>query len=165
MKKNAHEQGFRRGFTLGLAVLLAVPGLSALAAEKKKKSQAQAPPQEELAWPLPPSPPRIRWVTQIAKFSDLQERKKKKRSWFGRIAGVKEVEEREMSLSRPYGIAVDSRSPNRSSSSKHMERCAVTYPQVSSNCRSGSSASSGQRPEYLCRTHWRNAQNSPCPRR
>lgn len=70
---------------------------------------AQAPAAaQDLVWPPPPDPPRMRWLSEFRKFSDI-ETKKKKRSWFERMAGAPEAEERSPQLISPYGIAVDSR--------------------------------------------------------
>ncbi len=92
----------------GLSLLL-VPALSAQPREKaKKQPQRVVAPKQELAWPLPPAPPKIRWVDQITRFSEVIRGKEKKRSWIDRIAGVQAPEEAELRLRRPYGIAVDS---------------------------------------------------------
>lgn len=89
-----------------LVVLLAVP----CASEEKAKARSPAGGDEEheLVWPLPPSPPRVRWLGQITDLTALKGKKKKKRSWIERIAGVRPPEEQEARLLRPYGIAVDS---------------------------------------------------------
>ncbi|MFQ5663304.1 MAG: 6-bladed beta-propeller [Terriglobia bacterium] len=89
-----------------LLVLLAVP----LPAERAgNESPGSAQDNQELVWPLPPEPPRVRWIGQIRDLNDVKQKKKKKRSWIDRIAGVRTRDEREPRLVRPYGITVDSR--------------------------------------------------------
>jgi len=81
------------------------------AANKAKKQLVKASantPAQPLAWPLPPEPPRIRWLDQFSKFDDVQQKKKKKRSWVEKLAGVSQEKEQDRSLTSPYGIAVDS---------------------------------------------------------
>ncbi|MFQ5695753.1 MAG: 6-bladed beta-propeller [Terriglobia bacterium] len=90
-----------------LALLVAVVVLPSRSADEPTTSAAAA--ANELVWPVPPAQPRVQWIGQITKASDVVKRKKKKRSWFDRLAGVKESEEHEIRLLRPYGIAVDSR--------------------------------------------------------
>ncbi|MFQ5776732.1 MAG: 6-bladed beta-propeller [Terriglobia bacterium] len=90
-----------------LCLLLAAPSRPAQKAQRPSRSEAQA--EQELVWPLPPAPPRVRWLGQITKVSDIVKKKKKKRSWIDRLAGVQEPKEHEVRLLRPYGIAVDSR--------------------------------------------------------
>ncbi len=69
---------------------------------------AQSPNNAQaLVWPSPPDPPRIRWLQQFRKFSDV-EKTKTKRSWFERVAGAPEKDEQSPQLRSPYGIAVDS---------------------------------------------------------
>jgi sugar lactone lactonase YvrE len=94
--------------------LLTVVATPLRPADKAKKQIATASatttPAQPLVWPPPPDPPRIRWVSQFSKFSDVQPKKaKKKKGWFERLAGVQEEKEADPELLAPYGIAVDSR--------------------------------------------------------
>ncbi len=90
------------------AVLVAVIALSgSLTGFAQKKGLAMPQPAQELVWPLPPDPPRIRWVSQFSSAEEV-EQKKKKRSWFERVAGAKEESEKPRRLAVPYGIAADS---------------------------------------------------------
>ena len=90
------------------AVLVAAVALSgSLTGFAQKKAQVQPQPGQELVWPLPPDTPRVRWVSQFSSAEEV-EQKKKKRSWFERVAGAKEESERPRRLAVPYGIAVDS---------------------------------------------------------
>lgn len=75
------------------------------AGKKADKKKVRA----ELVWPLPPDAPRIRWVDAFARFEDIEGKKKKKRSWFERLAGVSEEEEKYRGLTSPFGIVTDSR--------------------------------------------------------
>ena len=97
-----------RGASWSCAVLVAAVSVGgALTGFAPKNGQAQAQPAQELVWPLPPDPPRIRWVSQFSSVEEV-EQKKKKRSWFERVAGAKEESEKPRRLAVPYGIAVDS---------------------------------------------------------
>ena len=100
----------RRLAALAAVLLLAV--LAAPAESKKKpnkQEQSSAVVTEELVWPLPPAPPRVRWLSQITDLNEVRGKKKKKRRWFDRIAGVLPPAETEIRMQRAYGIAVDSR--------------------------------------------------------
>lgn len=90
-----------------LLLALAVP--SRPADKAKKPPQTAAAVTQELVWPLPPAPPRVRWLGQITDLNEVRGKTKKKPSWMDRIAGVKPPDEPDMRLLRPYGIAVDSR--------------------------------------------------------
>lgn len=90
------------------AVLVAAVAVSgSLTGFAQKNGPAQPLPGPELVWPLPPDPPRIRWVSQFSSAEEV-EQKKKKRSWFERVAGTKEEREKPRRLAVPYGIAVNS---------------------------------------------------------
>lgn len=91
---------------LGLLLLLSCLVLVPQIQSQSRKTKAAA--EEGLVWPLPPAPPRIRWVGQIADFNDVRGKAQKKRSWIDRLAGDKSVDEPVVRLQRPYGIAVDS---------------------------------------------------------
>ncbi len=94
------------------ALLVAAAATLSEAAEKSSKLVAAhaAGASRPLVWPLPPSPPRIRWVQQISEFRDVTQKKKKKKGWFARVAGAADEQEREITkLRAPYGITTDSR--------------------------------------------------------
>lgn len=78
-----------------------------------KKSGKHRPPADatprNLVWPLPPEPPRVRWLGEIRNLDEVKGKTKKKRSWFARVAGARAPDEQPPRLFRPYGIAVDSR--------------------------------------------------------
>lgn len=101
-------QKSRKKLRVGLLLLL-MGGLASWAGEAQtKKTVPPSVTTEELVWPLPPATPRVRWVAQIADFSDVRGRVQKKRSWVDRIAGDRRLDEPVVRLQRPYGIAVDS---------------------------------------------------------
>ena len=91
---------------LMMMVALAIPSKGAN--KTKKLSPAAGQPTGELVWPLPPDLPRVRWLGEFSKFKDVEPPKKEKKSWFEKMAGVKEKKEENKGLTSPYGIAVDS---------------------------------------------------------
>ncbi|MEQ1883680.1 MAG: 6-bladed beta-propeller [Bryobacteraceae bacterium] len=98
----------KRRFLVLLHSLIFLFLSTAAAADKAppKKPANAAPKPSELIWPLPPDPPRVRWVTE---YSDLAKIGKpvKKASWLEKVSGAKTADEKE-ELHRPYGIATDS---------------------------------------------------------
>jgi DNA-binding beta-propeller fold protein YncE len=65
------------------------------------------PTPQELIWPLPPDPPRIKW---LAEYRDLAKIKNpvKKSGWMEKVTGTKTADEK-IELQKPYGVATDSR--------------------------------------------------------
>ena len=94
---------FRTGFTTVATILVLTA--TTRAADKKSPKGEQQPSQ--LVWPLPPDPPRVRWVREYADLDQVKG-KSAKQSWADRVAGKKKSDERNR-LIRPYGIAVDSK--------------------------------------------------------
>ena len=89
---------------LALGVLMTLP---LAGADKPPKGRPAAmPAKPDLVWPLPPSPPRIRWVDQFRGLDEFTE--KKKQSWMARVAGEKPAEDRNL-LRQPYGVTADQR--------------------------------------------------------
>lgn len=88
-----------------MASLLVFPVVSA---DKPRKQAKTATPPGELVWPLPPDPPRVRWLAQINDLDEVKG-KGKGRTWMERLAGPQGVYDVRAILQRPYGIAVDSR--------------------------------------------------------
>ena len=72
----------------------------------KKKPQVAAKPAE-LIWPLPPDPPRVRWVAEYLDMAKVGKAPKKP-SWLEKVSGAKTPDEKQ-DLRRPYGITTDSR--------------------------------------------------------
>jgi len=92
-----------------LCALLAGVQTRAGANKEAPKSGQASPRATELIWPLPPDPPRVRW---LAEYKDLAKVKKpgaKRRSWLDKVTGTKTLDERRMELRKPYGIATDSK--------------------------------------------------------
>jgi DNA-binding beta-propeller fold protein YncE len=108
MKETRKSEKGAAGFLAAALALLLLSGLPLWSAPEDKGGPDRAVATEALVWPSPPDPPRIRYVTQFSKASDVAERKKKKKKWFERLAGVKK-REGEQKIIQPYGIAVDSR--------------------------------------------------------
>jgi DNA-binding beta-propeller fold protein YncE len=90
----------RRITTIAFVAALTAVGLAptARAADKKKASGAEP----TLVWPLPPDPPRIRFVTAYHAVDDF---KKKKGGWKSMLLGG-DAEQRVDQLMKPYGVAV-----------------------------------------------------------
>lgn len=94
--------------------MLCVPlsGAETKATGKSKKDApkaAQTAPQpSELIWPLPPDPPRVRWLAEYADMAKVKSPVAKKSSWLEKITGTKTPEEK-LELRKPYGITTDSR--------------------------------------------------------
>jgi DNA-binding beta-propeller fold protein YncE len=100
-------------------------GAAALAQEDEGRRPAAAravaePPKpkvdpSKLVWPSPPDIARIKWLAQVSSQDDLvppAKKEKKKRSWMDRLAGISlpgEVEKKALALSKPFGVAADSK--------------------------------------------------------
>ena len=96
-----------------LLLAAAIPGVAQKAAPKKaapkKEAAAVAPPDaptEQLIWPLPPDPPRVRWVAQYADLAKIKKPNQRKPSLVEKLSGTKTPDER-MELLKPYGITTD----------------------------------------------------------
>ncbi len=75
---------------------------------RKPDAKAAAAAPSELVWPLPPDPPRIRW---LAGYSDLAKVKKpivRKAGFMEKLTGAKTQDEK-LELRKPYGVAADNR--------------------------------------------------------
>ena len=96
----------------GIVILCGVPCVadqkSAKKAAKGQTDTKAAQPSVELIWPLPPDPPRIRWVAQYKDMAQVKKPGPHKSSWYEKVTGAKTVEERQ-ELRKPYGITTDSR--------------------------------------------------------
>jgi len=73
-----------------------------------KQSKPQPTPVTDLFWPLPPDPPRIRWVAEYNDLAKVKNPAVKKSSWVDKVTGNKTPDER-MELRKPYGITTDAR--------------------------------------------------------
>ena len=94
------------------AVILCVPLCGAQTKTTGKKDAPKAAPAaprpSELIWPLPPDPPRVRWLAEYADMAKVKNPAAKKQSWLDKLTGTKTPEEK-LELRKPYGIATDSR--------------------------------------------------------
>jgi len=79
-------------------------------ASKKDVSNATQPatPPADLTWPLPPDPPRIRWVAQYMDLAKVKNPVIRKTGFLEKVAGTKTIEEK-LELRKPYGITTDKR--------------------------------------------------------
>jgi DNA-binding beta-propeller fold protein YncE len=76
---------------------------------KDAAQSAKAPKQSsELIWPLPPDPPRVRWLAEYRDMAKVKTPIAKKSRWLDKLTGTKTVEEK-LELRKPYGIATDSK--------------------------------------------------------
>jgi DNA-binding beta-propeller fold protein YncE len=76
----------------------------------KKNTLQTAPPASpsELIWPIPPDPPRVRWLAEYTDMAKVKNPAAQKRSWLEKVAGTKTPDEK-LALRKPYGVATDSR--------------------------------------------------------
>ncbi len=97
-------------------VILTASMLGALTAGDKKssdktkdasKAQNAAPPSNELTWPLPPDPPRVRWLAQYTDMTKVKAPVVKKASWVDKVTGTKTPDEK-FEIRKPYGVTADS---------------------------------------------------------
>ncbi len=86
-------------------VALAVSGAAQDA--RKKAKQPVPPPPTDLIWPLPPDPPRVKWLAQYSDMAKVKD-PTKKAGWLDKVTGTKTAEEK-MELRKPYGVTTDSK--------------------------------------------------------
>jgi hypothetical protein len=95
--------------TLGAADNKTTPADKKTAATAKKPATKDAPAAtnpQDLLWPLPPDPPRVRWVTQYTDMAKIRAQAVKKSSWVEKVTGTKTTDEK-FELRKPYGITTD----------------------------------------------------------
>ena len=90
---------------LVLAILLTAADNKDKKKDVSKPSPAVTQPAD-LVWPLPPDPPRIRWVAQYADMTKIKAPVARKSGWLERITGTKTQDEK-FELRKPYGITTD----------------------------------------------------------
>jgi DNA-binding beta-propeller fold protein YncE len=100
---------------LRFAVGILVCSVALSAADKptagKKGSAKEAPPANgpsALIWPLPPDPPRVRWVAEYMDMAKVKQPAARKSGWLEKLSGTRTVEEK-LELRKPYGVTVDKR--------------------------------------------------------
>ena len=101
------------GLTLALILGSASPAADTKGANNKASSKGTQPAAgavktEDLIWPLPPDPPRIKWVAAYSDMAKVRNPVVKKANWMDKVTGTKAPDER-MELRKPYGITTDSR--------------------------------------------------------
>jgi DNA-binding beta-propeller fold protein YncE len=101
----------RSVFWILLALALSVPSIEAqkkTAAKKGSVNPVPPSPPSDLIWPLPPDPPRVRWLWEYTDLAKLNSSAVKKHGWLEKVTGTKTPEER-LELRKPYGITTDSK--------------------------------------------------------
>jgi sugar lactone lactonase YvrE len=94
---------FRGSIYKGILALLILGSVNHSAAAEKRDKKSTEPKPEELVWPAPPDPPRVRFEAAIVEEKDFKG--KTKTSFFQRLMGEKDVQEK-IALEQPYGVAV-----------------------------------------------------------
>jgi DNA-binding beta-propeller fold protein YncE len=74
----------------------------------KETQAAPAVPPSSLIWPLPPDPPRIRWLAEYKDMAKVKQPAVKKSRWLEKVTGTKTQDEK-LELRKPYGITTDKR--------------------------------------------------------
>lgn len=95
----------------GIVILCAsLSGAETKATGNKNAAKAAptAPQPPELIWPLPPDPPRVRWLAEYMDLAKVKNPAAKKSGWLERLTGTKTPDEK-LELRKPYGITTDSR--------------------------------------------------------
>jgi len=78
---------------------------------RQKAQPSQAPAAgvaSELIWPLPPDPPRVRWITEYSDLAKVKKQVARKSGWMDKLTGAKTLDEIQ-ELRKPYGVAADKR--------------------------------------------------------
>lgn len=91
------------------------PALPTAKAPTAKKGPALTPgaplavtKPTDLIWPMPPDPPRVRWLAEYTDMAKVKNPVAKKPTWAEKISGAKQADEK-LELRKPYGITTDSR--------------------------------------------------------
>ena len=111
--KGCHKVKMHKRFRWIAGILISSVGL--FGADKKTantknipKAAQSEPGPSGLIWPLPPDPPRIRWVAQYTDMAKVKQPVARKASWLEKVTGTKTVDEK-LELMKPYGITTDKR--------------------------------------------------------
>jgi len=78
------------------------------ALKKSAPKEPSGPSPSGLIWPLPPDPPRIRWVAQYTDMAKVKQPLVRKANWLDKVTGAKTLDEKQ-ELRKPYGITTDKR--------------------------------------------------------
>jgi DNA-binding beta-propeller fold protein YncE len=93
------------------AVLMFSASVSATDQKAAKRSDKPSQPTvkpSDLIWPLPPDPPRVRWLAEYADLAKVKKPAAKKSAFMEKLTGAKTQDEK-IELRKPYGIAADRR--------------------------------------------------------
>ncbi len=93
----------RLGGTLTVCLALSAAGQRP---KVKKESLQPAPAPTNLIWPLPPDPPRIRWLTEYSDLAKVKKPVSRKSGWMDKLTGTKTIDELQ-DLRKPYGVTTD----------------------------------------------------------
>lgn len=93
---------------LSLCVVLSGAGRKTAGKKDSPKDTQPAPQPSDLIWPLPPDPPRIRWVAQYTDLAKVKNPAVRKLRWIDKVTGTKTADEK-LELRKPYGITTDRR--------------------------------------------------------
>lgn len=93
---------------LGVFFSVVLPAGDAKAAAKAGAKASPPPTPAELFWPLPPDPPRVRWLAAYSDMAKVKNPTAKKTGWMDKVTGNKTIEEK-LELRKPYGITTDGR--------------------------------------------------------
>ncbi len=96
------------GVVILCAALISAVQTRATGRRDAPKSAQASPQPSELTWPLPPDPPRVRWLAQYTDMAQVRNPAFKKRSWLDKVTGTKTPGDKQ-ELRKPYGITTDSR--------------------------------------------------------
>jgi DNA-binding beta-propeller fold protein YncE len=87
---------------------VALSGADKPTAGKKSPPPETQPATSSLIWPLPPDPPRIRWLAQYMDMAKVKQPIARKSSWLEKVTGTKTLDEK-LELRKPYGVTTDKR--------------------------------------------------------
>lgn len=76
------------------------------ASKKKAAPSEPATRPEDLIWPPPPDPPRVRWVAEFKDMAKVKNPVVKKSRWLEKVTGTKTPDEK-LELRKPYGVTTD----------------------------------------------------------
>lgn len=100
------QQAVRWSLVAALAVSLAPPAALARASgEPSKSKDSAAAAESEIVWPLPPDPPRIRYLRTLSGSQDFGNKRNKR--WRRLFLGPEA--EKVTALVKPYGVTTDAK--------------------------------------------------------
>lgn len=82
------------------------PASGGSSAAKTAASNPALTKPTDLIWPLPPDPPRVRWLASYSDLAKVKNPAVKKSRWVDKVTGAKTQDEK-LELIKPYGITTD----------------------------------------------------------